>query len=54
MINIDEKIYFNAGDLVKVKHFQNSPIMYITEKVTKTINHKYGDTESLFLGMKCR
>lgn len=54
MNNIEDKIYFNAGDIVKVKHFENAPAMYITEKVTKTINHKYGDSESLFLGMKCR
>lgn len=48
------KIFFNAGDLVRVKHFENAPVMYIIEKVTKNINHKYGDPESIFLGMKCR
>lgn len=54
MINESDKIFFNAGDLVKVKHFDNSPVMYIIEKVSKTIGQKYGETETIFLGMKCR
>ena len=54
MINESDKIFFNAGDLVKVKHFDNSPVMYIIEKVSKTIHQKAGEPETIFLGMKCR
>lgn len=54
MLISEDKIFFNAGDLVKVRHFDNAPVMYIIEKVIKNINHKYGDTESVFIGMKCR
>lgn len=52
---INDKIYLNPGDLVKVRHSQmeNIPIMYVVEKVSKNI--KSGDDyESLFLGIKCR
>ena len=55
MINIDDKIFYNPGDLVKVKHnLDNAPAMYVIEKSTKSIMNKAGSKETLFLGIKCR
>lgn len=52
---IDElKVYFNPGDLVKCKHFENSPTMYVLEKVSRNIIDKTGAESSVFLGIKCR
>jgi hypothetical protein len=55
MINIDEnKIYFNPGDKVKVRHFEDAPIMYVIEKVTKNLAKHASDNESIFIGIKTR
>ena len=55
MINIDDKIFYNPGDLVKVKHkLSNAPVMYVIEKSTKSIVNKSGTKETIFLGIKCR
>ena len=56
MIN-DDKIFFNPGDIVKVKHdkLENVPEMYVVEKVTRTILNKYDNSkETIFIGIKCR
>ncbi len=52
----DSKIFFNPGDLVKVRHteLKNSPVMYVTEKVTRSILNKDHSTETAFIGIKCR
>lgn len=55
MITIDDKIFYNPGDLVKVKHeLNNAPVMYVIEKSTKSIINKSGNKETMFLGIKCR
>ena len=55
MITIDDKIFYNPGDLVKVKHeLNNTPVMYVIEKSTKSIINKSGNKETIFLGIKCR
>lgn len=56
MINIeDNKIYFNPGDKVKVRHFEDAPVMYVIEKVTKNITHRStADNELVFIGIKTR
>lgn len=56
MTNIDDnKIYFNPGDKVKVRHFEDAPVMYVIEKVTKNITHRStSDSESIFIGIKTR
>lgn len=53
---IDEKIYFNPGDLVKVRHeaLENRPVMYVLEKITRNITTKAGATDNVFLGIRTR
>ena len=56
MIN-DEKTFFNPGDTVKVRHenLENVPVMYVLEKVTRSITNKdSGSYENIFVGIKCR
>ena len=53
MIN-DDKIFFNPGDIVKVKHdkLKNVPEMYVVEKVTRTILNKSDNSkENVFIGI---
>lgn len=51
----DSKIFFNPGDLVKVRHkeLENVPTMYVIEKVTRSLFTK-DHTENAFIGIKCR
>ena len=53
---IDEKIYFNPGDLVMVRHesLENRPVMYVLEKITRNITTKDGIADNVFLGIKTR
>lgn len=53
---IEEKIYFNPGDLVKVRHrdLTNVPNMYVVEKITRNITTKDGNTDNVFVGIRCR
>lgn len=54
MIN-DAKVFYNPGDVVKVKHeLENIPMMYVVEKVTRNIIVKDGEKETVFVGIKCR
>ena len=48
------KTYFNPGDHVKCRHFENAPEMYVVEKMTRTLTNKSGDIDTTFLGIKCR
>lgn len=51
----DEKVFFNPGDLCQVKHdLTMKPIMYVVEKLTRSIQNKDGEKSSLFIGIKCR
>ena len=51
----DEKVFYNPGDLVCVKHdVENKPAMWVVEKVTRSIVTKYGDKETIFIGIRCR
>ena len=59
MINLNEdgKTYYIPGDIVTLKHSQlkNVPVMYVVEKVTKTILNRSEDSkENAFVGIKCR
>lgn len=55
MIEMDDKVFFNPGDVVKLKHdLPNVPIMYIIEKVSRNIIGTNGDRENVFLGMRTR
>lgn len=48
-----DKIYFNAGDVVVIKHdISNKPTMLVIGKVTKTIRTE-DDKKAFFQGMKC-
>jgi len=52
---INDKVYLNPGDIVRVRHNQLDyiPIMYVVEKVSRTV--KTPDSlESAFIGIKCR
>lgn len=55
-MTIEEKIYFNPGDLVKVRHekLENVPVMYVLEKITRNIATKEGSNENVFVGIRCR
>lgn len=55
-MTIEEKIYFNPGDIVKVRHEQleNVPVMYVLEKITRNLTTKDGTSDNVFLGIKCR
>lgn len=51
----ETKVFFNAGDLVKVRHeIDYKPVMYVVEKVTRVISDKDGSKSSIFMGIKCR
>ena len=41
MISEIEKIFYNPGDLVRVRHrkLSNIPVMYVVEKVTRSYKH---------------
>ena len=56
MTTIDEKIYFNPGDLVMVRQeaLENKPVMYVLEKITRNITTKDGIADNVFLGIKTR
>lgn len=57
MIDEEFKIFFNPGDVVKVRHnhLANVPAMYVIEKVTRSITNKdTGIYETAFIGIKCR
>lgn len=50
-----EKIFFNAGQIVRLKHenLENVPNMMVTEKVSRSMI-KNGEKETIFMGIKCR
>ena len=52
---IDEKVYFNPGDIVMVRHteLENRPVMYMVEKVSRNIVSKDG-VDNTFIGVRCR
>lgn len=56
MIDVNDKVFYNPGDIVRVRHekLENVPVMYVIEKVTRTITNKDATPETVFLGMKCR
>lgn len=48
-------VYFNAGDIVTVKHaLENKPKMLVVDKVSKSMINKEGEKETMFLGIRCR
>ena len=51
----NEKIFFNAGQIVRLKHdnLDNIPNMMVTEKVSRSMI-KNGEKETIFMGIKCR
>lgn len=50
-----EKIFFNAGQIVKLKHdgLDNVPNMMVVEKVSRSMI-KDGIKDTIFMGIKCR
>lgn len=57
MNNVEiDRVYLAPGDLVRVKHeIDYVPTMFVVEKCSRNIRNKEtGDTESMFLGIKCR
>lgn len=50
-----EKIFFNAGQIVRLKHdnLENVPNMMVVEKVSRSMI-KNGERETIFMGIKCR
>lgn len=55
-MNNDERVYFTPGDVVIVRHDQldNRPVMYVVEKISRSIVNKDGDRESVFMGIRTR
>lgn len=53
---LDEKVFFNPGDCVTIKHdIPNKPVMWVLEKVTRSLyNKEMQEKENVFLGIKCR
>ena len=50
----ENKVFFNPGDRVIVRHsLDNRPEMYVVEKMVKTFKNKES-IESVFTGIKCR
>lgn len=51
----NEKIFFNAGQIVRLKHddLDNVPNMMVVEKVSRSLI-KNGEKETIFMGIKCR
>jgi hypothetical protein len=51
----NEKIFFNAGQIVRVKHegLDNVPNMMVVEKVSRSMI-KNGEKDTVFLGIKTR
>lgn len=51
----NEKIFFNAGQVVRLKHdnLTNVPNMMVVEKVSRSMI-KNGEKETIFMGIKCR
>lgn len=56
MNNDDTRTFFNPGEIVRVRHNQleNVPVMYVVEKVTKTLKKADSSTETLFVGIRAR
>ena len=56
MNNDDTRTFFNPGEIVRVRHKQleNVPVMYVVEKVTKTLKKSDSSTETLFVGIRAR
>ena len=56
--NMDEdKIYFNAGDVVQLKQdIPNKPIMIVVKKETSLFKHdrKEDDKKPILKGIRCR
>lgn len=57
-INYDEdKVYFNAGDVVQLKQdIPNKPIMIVVKKETSLFKHdrKADDKKPILKGIRCR
>lgn len=56
-IDYEAKVFFNPGDVVKLRHgeLENIPTMYVVEKVTRSIlNKNTNASEAAFIGIKCR
>lgn len=56
-INYDEKVYFNAGDIVQLKqNIPNKPKMIVVRKETSLFKHdpKRVDKHPILLGIRCR
>ncbi len=51
---MENKTFFNPGNIVQVKHDDNSPKMYVVERVDRVVKSKDGDQSSIFVGVKCR
>lgn len=55
MENFNELKFYAPGDLVQVRHnIDYVPTMFVVEKVTRNIRNREGDSEPMFLGIKCR
>lgn len=55
MINDDSRTFFNPGEIVRVRHKQleNVPVMYVVEKVTRTLKNQNAN-ETIFVGIRTR
>lgn len=56
METFNEMKFYAPGDLVRVRHnIDFVPVMWVVEKISRNIRNKdTGETETMFLGIKCR
>lgn len=56
MENFSDLKFYAPGELVKVRHnIDFVPTMWVVEKISRNIKNKdTGETETMFLGIKCR
>lgn len=52
---VEEKTYFNAGDVVQLKQdIPNKPIMVVVKKETSLFKHDRTDERPVLKGIRCR
>ena len=54
MIQEEDRIYFNPGELVQIKHdLPNKPVMMVVKKETSIFKNN-GDQNNALKGIRCR
>lgn len=56
MQELEDKTYFNAGQIVELKQdIPNKPVMYVVKKETSVFKHdQKKDKKPILIGIRCR